>query len=192
MEAGREIEKIGSTGRALPHVELEIRDDTGAVLPPNTPGEICLRGPRITKGYWKDPEKTASSFFGDWFRTGDVGYLDTEGFLFLTDRKKDMIISGGENIASSEVERSIFQLPQVSEVAVIGIPDPRWGEIPAAVVVLKQGAQLDLETLQRHCRADLAGFKVPKRLVICDALPRNPSGKVLKRTLRETFQQERE
>jgi fatty-acyl-CoA synthase len=189
MEAGREIEKIGSTGRALPHVELEIRDDTGAVLPPNTPGEICLRGPRITKGYWKDPEKTASSFFGDWFRTGDVGYLDTEGFLFLTDRKKDMIISGGENIASSEVERLIFLLPQVSEVAVIGVPDPRWGEVPAAVVVLKEGAQLDLATLDRHCRAHLAGFKVPKRLVIQDSLPRNPSGKVLKRTLRETLQQ---
>ena len=153
MEPGREIEKIGSTGRALPHVEIEIRDDAGAVLAANTPGEICLRGPRITKGYWKDPEKTARSFFGDWFRTGDIGYLDAEGFLFLTDRKKDMIISGGENIASSEVERLIFQLPQVSEVAVIGVPDPRWGEVPVAVVVLKQGAQLDLATLDRHCDA---------------------------------------
>jgi acyl-CoA synthetase (AMP-forming)/AMP-acid ligase II len=187
MEPGREIEKIGSTGRALPHVEIEIRDDAGAVLAANTPGEICLRGPRITKGYWKDPEKTARSFFGDWFRTGDIGYLDADGFLFLTDRKKDMIISGGENIASSEVERLIFQLPQVSDVAVIGVPDPRWGEVPAAVVVLKEGAQLDLATLERHCRAQLAGFKIPKRLVIRESLPRNPSGKVLKRLLRETL-----
>ena len=189
MEPGREIEKIGSTGRALAHVEVEIRDDTGTVLPPNMPGEICLRGPRITKGYWKDAEKTGKSFFGDWFRTGDIGYLDADGFLFLTDRKKDMIISGGENIASSEVERLIFLLPQVSEVAVIGIPDPRWGEVPAAVVVLKEGAQLDLPTLERHCRAHLAGFKVPKRLVIRESLPRNPSGKVLKRELRAILQQ---
>jgi len=187
MEPGREIEKIGSTGRALPHVEIEIRDDAGAVLAANTPGEICLRGPRITKGYWKDPEKTARSFFDDWFRTGDIGYLDADGFLFLTDRKKDMIISGGENIASSEVERLIFQLPQVSEVAVIGVPDPRWGEVPAAVVVLRQGAQLDLATIERHCRGQLAGFKIPKRLVIRESLPRNPSGKVLKRMLRETL-----
>ncbi|MFI4980524.1 MAG: AMP-binding protein [Nevskiales bacterium] len=189
MEAGREIEKIGSTGRALAHVEVEIRDEAGTVLPPNTPGEICLRGPRITKGYWKDAGKTGKSFFGDWFRTGDIGYLDADGFLFLTDRKKDMIISGGENIASSEVERTIFLLPQVSEAAVIGIPDPRWGEVPAAVVVLKEGAELDLPTLERHCRAHLASFKVPKRLVIRESLPRNPSGKVLKRTLREMLQQ---
>ncbi|HYH37646.1 MAG TPA: AMP-binding protein [Azospirillum sp.] len=185
MEAGREIEKIGSTGRALAHVELEIRDENGATLPPGTPGEICLRGPKITKGYWRDPEKTARSFFGDWFRTGDVGTLDADGFLFLTDRKKDMIISGGENVASSEIERVIFLLPEVSEVAVIGVPDERWGEVPAAHVVLKPGASLDAATLERHCRDHLAGFKVPKHLVIREALPRNPSGKVLKRVLRD-------
>ncbi len=190
MEAGREIEKIGSTGRALAHVELQIRDDEGNVLPANTPGEICLRGPKITKGYWRDPEKTARSFFGDWFRTGDVGHLDEDGFLFLTDRKKDMIISGGENIASSEIERVIFLLPEVNEVAVIGVPDERWGEIPAAYVVLKEGAQLDVATLERHCRQHLAGFKVPKRLVIREGLPRNPSGKVLKRVLRDELSPE--
>src|SRR5690606_34992070 len=104
MEAGMEIEKIGTTGRATPHVEIEIRDDEGRVLPAGEEGEICIRGPKVTKGYWKDPEKTASSFFGDWFRSGDVGILDRDGFLTITDRKKDMIISGGENIASSEVE----------------------------------------------------------------------------------------
>jgi len=184
MDAGREIEKIGSTGRAIAHVEIEIRDEEGNRLPPNVNGEICVRGPKITRGYWKDPDKTAAAFFGDWFRSGDVGYLDDEGFLYLTDRKKDMIISGGENIASSEVERVIYELPQVRECAVIGMPDPRWGEKPVAIVVLGEGAALELPALTDHCRARLAGFKVPKQLIIRDSLPRNPSGKVLKRVLR--------
>lgn len=184
MEAGREIEKIGSTGRAIAHVELEIRDAHGKRLPPGTDGEICLRGPKVTQGYWRDPEKTAAAFFGDWFRTGDIGYLDEEGFLYLTDRKKDMIISGGENIASSEVERVIYELPEVREVAVIGLPDERWGEKPVAVVVLADGAALELPALTEYCRSRLAGFKVPKQLIIRDSLPRNPSGKVLKRVLR--------
>jgi len=184
MEAGREIEKIGSTGRAIAHVEIQIRDDAGNRLAPDTTGEICLRGPKITQGYWKDPEKTAAAFFGDWFRSGDVGYLDKEDFLYLTDRKKDMIISGGENIASSEVERVIYELPQVREVAVIGMPDDRWGEKPVAVVVLVENTTLDLTALAAHCRAHLAGFKVPRELIIRDNLPRNPSGKILKRVLR--------
>ncbi|MDD1533282.1 MULTISPECIES: AMP-binding protein [unclassified Bradyrhizobium] len=184
METGREIEKIGSTGRAIAHVEIEIRDENGNTLPPNVDGEICLRGPKITRGYWKDPEKTASAFFGDWFRSGDVGYLDDEGFLYLTDRKKDMIISGGENIASSEVERVIYDLPEVREVAVIGLSDARWGERPVAVVVLAEGARLELPALTAHCRTRLASFKVPKQLIFRDSLPRNPSGKVLKRVLR--------
>ena len=185
MEGGREIEKIGSVGRALPHVEVEIRDEIGRPLPPGEGGEICLRGPKVTRGYWKDPEKTRASFFGDWFRTGDIGHVDDEGFLYLTDRKKDMIISGGENIASSEVERVIYQLPQVREAAVIGLPDEQWGERPVAVVVLNEGASLDLAMLATHCRGSLAGFKVPKQLIIRDLLPRNPSGKILKRVLRE-------
>ncbi|MHB8667537.1 MAG: AMP-binding protein [Burkholderiales bacterium] len=185
MEAGMEITKIGSTGRAVPHVGIQIRDEAGRVLAPNEAGEICLCGPKITKGYWRDPQKTAASFFGDWFRTGDVGHLDQDGFLFLTDRKKDMIISGGENIASSEVERVIYRLEQVSEVAVVGLPDAQWGERVAAVVVLKAGTQLTPEALQRHCRAHLAGFKVPRQLFLRDSLPRNPSGKVLKRVLRD-------
>jgi fatty-acyl-CoA synthase len=188
MEPGREIEKIGSTGPALAHVEIEIRDDAGNSVPAGEPGEICLRGPKITKGYWRDPAKTAASFFGDWFRTGDVGYLDAEGFLFLTDRKKDIIISGGENIASSEVERVIYELPAVREAAVIGLADERWGERPVAVVALTEGADLDLATLSAHCRARLASFKVPKQLVIVDSLPRNPSGKVLKRVLRDELE----
>jgi acyl-CoA synthetase (AMP-forming)/AMP-acid ligase II len=185
MEPGMEIAKIGSTGRATPHVEIEIRDDAGATLGPRQEGEICLRGPKITKGYWRDPEKTRASFFGDWFRSGDVGYLDEDGYLFLTDRKKDLIISGGENIASSEVERVIYLLPQVSEVAVVGAPDERWGERPVAFVVLKEGGALDFPMLEAHCRRHLARFKVPRELHLRTSLPRNPSGKVLKRTLRQ-------
>jgi fatty-acyl-CoA synthase len=189
MEAGREIEKIGSTGRANPHVEIEIRDDSGQRLASGENGEICLRGPKVTRGYWKDSEKTKAAFFGDWFRTGDIGYLDDDGFLYLTDRKKDMIISGGENIASSEVERVIYEMPQVREVAVIGMPDPRWGERPVAVVVLTDNAALELSDLAEHCRKRLAAFKVPKQLIIRDHLPRNPSGKVLKRVLRAQLEE---
>ena len=128
---------------------------------------------------------TADTRFGDWFRTGDVGDLDDDGFLYLTDRKKDMIISGGENIASSEIERVIYQMPGVMEAAVIGMPDNRWGEVPVAIVVPKEGATIDEAAFEAHCRTHLAGFKVPKRLILRDSLPRNPSGKILKRVLRE-------
>ena len=185
MESGREIEKIGSVGRALAHVEIEIRDAEGRALGPGQSGEICLRGPKVTRGYWKDPEKTEASFFGDWLRSGDIGHLDEEGFLYLTDRKKDMIISGGENIASSEVERVVYELPQVLEAAVIGVADEKWGERPVAVVVLKPGEALPYATLREHCRQRLAGFKVPKELIVRTQLPRNPSGKILKRVLRD-------
>lgn len=185
MEAGREIEKIGSVGRALAHVEIEIRNESGAPLPPGEAGEICLRGPKVTRGYWNDPAKTAAAFFGDWFRTGDMGYLDAEGFLYLTDRLKDMIISGGENIASSEVERAILEMPGVREVAVIGAPDPQWGERPVACVVAESGAQISAQAVIAHCRARLAGFKAPRDVIFRDTLPRNPSGKILKRVLRE-------
>jgi acyl-CoA synthetase (AMP-forming)/AMP-acid ligase II len=187
MEAGREIEKIGSVGRPLAHIEVEIRGPEGQRLATGEAGEICLRGPKVTQGYWKDPEKTKASFFGDWFRTGDVGHLDAEGFLYLTDRKKDMIVSGGENIASSEVERVVYELPQIQDAAVIGVPDRKWGERPVAVVVLKPGQTLTLEALQDYCRRKLAGFKVPKELIVRPDLPRNPSGKILKRLLRQDF-----
>lgn len=184
MEAGREIEKIGSTGRALAHVQIEIRDEEGRKLPADETGEICIRGPKVTKGYWKDPAKTRASFHGDWFRTGDVGHLDADGFLFLTDRKKDMIISGGENIASSEVERVLYQLPQIAEAAAIGLPDAIWGERVTAVVVLRPGTSLTLDQLRTHCEGRLGSFKTPKQLIVRNDLPRNPSGKVLKRVLR--------
>jgi acyl-CoA synthetase (AMP-forming)/AMP-acid ligase II len=187
MEAGREIEKIGSVGRALAHVEVAILGPDGETLAPGETGEICLRGPKITPGYWRDAQKTKASFFGEWFRTGDIGHLDEEGFLYLTDRKKDMIISGGENIASSEVERVVYELPQIQDAAVIAVADELWGERPVAVVVLKPDQSLSLEVLQQHCRRKLAGFKVPKDLIVLAELPRNPSGKILKRLLREAL-----
>lgn len=191
MEPGRELEKIGSVGRAVPHLEVGIRDDDGQALAPGETGEICLRGPKITKGYWNDPAKTAEAFFPNgWLRTGDVGHLDGDGFLYLTDRKKDMILSGGENIASSEVERVLYEMPEVLEAAVIGLPDPRWGEAPVAVVTPRPGMVLTLAAMQAHCRKSLGRFKTPRRLVIRDSLPRNPSGKVLKRLLRDELAKE--
>ncbi|CPN82769.1 substrate-CoA ligase [Bordetella pertussis] len=187
MEAGREIEKIGSTGRALPHVEIRIADGAGGWLPANRKGEICMRGPKVTKGYWNAPEKTAEAFYGDWLRSGDVGYLDEEGFLFATDRTKDMILTGAENVASSEVEAALYELPQIAEAAVIGVHDDKWGERITAVVVLNPGQTLTLEEIDRHCRQRLASFKVPRELKVVAELPRNPSGKVLKRVLRDEY-----
>ncbi|KAA8605010.1 acyl-CoA synthetase [Salipiger aestuarii] len=186
MEPGREIDKIGSVGRPVSMVEVEIRDDTGTSLPVGEVGEICMRGPKVTRGYWKDPERTAAAMHTDGFlRSGDMGYLDAEGFLYLTDRKKDMIISGGENIASSELERVIFQMPQVADVAVIAKPDEKWGEVPMAVIVPQAGQSLEMEELNAFCRSHLAGFKCPKDMKLVAALPRNPSGKILKRVLRD-------
>jgi fatty-acyl-CoA synthase len=187
MERGRELEKIGSVGRALSQVDIEIRDEEGEVLPAGQEGEICVRGAKVTQGYWHAPDKTAASFFGDWLRTGDAGYLDDEGFLFITDRKKDMIISGGENIASSEVERAIMELPQVQDAAVIGMPSAQWGERPMAFIVTRPGETLTEEDVRAHCRGRLAGFKVPDRVLFEQSLPRSASGKVLKRELRETL-----
>jgi len=191
VEPGREIEKIGSVGRPIPHLELAILDDAGRSVDSGVDAEICLRGPKITAGYWSDETKTAAAFHpGGWLRTGDVGHVDADGFLYLTDRMKDMIVSGGENIASSEVERVIYEMPEVLEAAVIGVPDPQWGEVPVAVIAARPGETVTLEALQAHCRRQLAGFKVPKRLALKDALPRNPSGKVLKRVLRDQLLKE--
>jgi fatty-acyl-CoA synthase len=190
MVAGMELAKIGSTGKAMPQVSIEIRDIDGRALPAGEHGEICVRGPKVTPGYWQDPERTKASFYpGGWLRTGDVGYLDGDGFLFLTDRMKDMIISGGENIASLEVERALYSLPQVAEAAAVGLPDERWGERVVAVIVLHPGEVLLEADAIAHCRSVLAGFKVPRQLFIWPTLPRNPSGKILKRVLRDQLKE---
>ncbi len=178
------ITKLGSVGRPCLYLELDIRDGSGVSLPSGERGEIVMRGPKVFKGYWRDPDATAAAFAGGWFHTGDVGVRDDDGYLYIVDRFKDMIVSGGENIAGSEVERVLYEHPAVLEVAVVGRPDERWGEVPVAFVVLRPEVDATEDALLDHCRAQLARFKVPKAVTFIEALPRNPSGKVLKRELR--------
>jgi acyl-CoA synthetase (AMP-forming)/AMP-acid ligase II len=177
--------KIGSVGKPLPHVRIRVIDDTGRDVPAHAVGEIAVRGPKVFKGYFRDPEATARSFQNGWFRTGDMGRLDYDGFLYVEDRKKDMIVSGGENIATPEVERVLYEHPDVLEAAVIGHPDDRWGEVPHAYVVMRPGTLFSSDRLAQFCRERLAKFKVPKYFDEVTSLPRTPSGKVLKRILRE-------
>ncbi|MFH0845539.1 MAG: long-chain fatty acid--CoA ligase [Pseudomonadota bacterium] len=180
----RMLSKLGSVGRPVPHLQVRVVDEQGRDRPPDQMGEIILKGPKVFKGYWKNPEATSEAIKNGWFHTGDMGTLDEEGYLYIMDRKKDIIISGGENIASPEVERVIYEIPAVLEAAVIGIPHPKWLEVPKAYVVLKPGASLTVEELIRYCTKKLAKFKVPKEVEFIDGLPRTPSGKVLKRELR--------
>ena len=178
------VTKLGSVGRPCLYLEVDIWDESGTSLPPGERGEIVFRGPKVFKGYWRDPDATATAFAGGWFHTGDIGVRDEDGYLFIVDRLKDMILSGGENIAGSEVERVLYEHAAVLEAAVIGRPDERWGEVPVAFVVLRSGEVVTPEELIEHCRSQLARFKVPKDVAFLEALPRNPSGKVLKRELR--------
>jgi fatty-acyl-CoA synthase len=178
------VTKLGSVGRPCLHLELEVWDDDGHPVAPGERGEVVLRGPKVFKGYWRDPESTAKAFAGGWFHTGDVGVRDEDGYLFIVDRLKDMIVSGGENIAGSEVERVLYEHEAVLEAAVVGRPDERWGEVPVAFVVVRPGVTATDEELIAHCSGQLAKFKVPKAVTFLEALPRNPSGKVLKRDLR--------
>jgi fatty-acyl-CoA synthase len=178
------ITKLGSVGRPCLHLELDVWDEGGRSVAPGERGEIVLRGPKVFAGYWRDPDATAKAFAGGWFHTGDIGVRDEDGYLWIVDRLKDMIVSGGENIAGSEVERVLYEHEAVVEVAVVGRPDERWGEVPVAFVVVRAGAAVTPDELVEHCRANLAKFKVPKDVTFIDALPRNPSGKVLKRELR--------
>jgi fatty-acyl-CoA synthase len=181
------LAKLGSAGRAPLFVEVRIVDAEGrTVTSPDMRGEICTRGPHIMKGYWNRPDATAQAIDQEgWFHTGDVGYLDADGFLFIADRVKDMVISGGENVYPAEVESVLYEHPAVAEVAVIGVPDDRWGEAVAAVVALKPGASLTLDELRDFGGKSLARYKLPSHLHFVDVLPRNPAGKVLKYELRE-------
>jgi O-succinylbenzoate-CoA ligase len=178
------IAKLGSVGRPCLHLELDVWDEEGRSMAPGERGEIVLRGPKVFQGYWRDAEATERAFAGGWFHTGDIGVRDEEGYVWIVDRLKDMILSGGENIAGSEVERVLYEHPAVLEAAVVGQPDPKWGEVPVAYVVLREGAEATADELVEHCRSQLAKFKVPKAVSFLAALPRNPSGKVLKRELR--------
>jgi fatty-acyl-CoA synthase len=180
------LAKLGSAGRAPMFVDLRLEDADGvAVTEPDAKGEICVRGPNVMKGYWNRPEATAAAIDADgFFHTGDVGYLDADGFLFVADRIKDMVITGGENVYPAEVEGVLYSHPDVADVAVIGLPDERWGEAVTAVVVLTPGATLTLEELRTYAAEQLARYKLPSRLEVVDILPRNPAGKVLKFSLR--------
>jgi fatty-acyl-CoA synthase len=150
-------------------------------------GEIVHRSPHLMLGYFHDDERTRASFEGDWFHSGDLATIDEEGYITVVDRKKDMIKTGGENVASREVEEMIYRLSEVSEVAVIGLPDPKWVEAVTAVIVVKAGHSLTEEAVLAHCNSHMATFKCPKRVVFTDSLPKNPSGKLLKRDLRQRY-----
>ncbi|WP_095012402.1 long-chain-fatty-acid--CoA ligase [Tsuneonella mangrovi] len=177
-----------SAGKALPSVELKILDENGNPLPPGEIGEIAIKGPTTMAGYWNRPEETARALSDDgWLRTGDAGIMDEEGYLFIQDRIKDMIISGGENVYPAEVESAIYGHPDIADVAVIGVPDAKWGEAVKAVIVRRPGSDLDEATVIAHARAKIAGFKCPKSVDFIDALPRNPSGKILRRELRAPY-----
>jgi acyl-CoA synthetase (AMP-forming)/AMP-acid ligase II len=178
------ITKLGSVGRPCLYLELEVWDEEGHSVAAGERGEIVLRGPKVFKGYWRDTDATDRAFAGGWFHTGDIGVVDADGYLFIVDRLKDMIVSGGENIAGSEVERVLYEHDAVLEAAVVGRPDERWGEVPVAFVVLRAGQSATADELIAHCASQLAKYKVPKHVTFLEALPRNPSGKVLKRELR--------
>jgi len=183
-----QLRKPGSCGRAVLNVETRVVDDLMRDVKPGEVGEIVHRSPHLMLGYFHDDERSRAAFEGDWFHSGDLATIDDEGFITVVDRKKDMIKSGGENVASREVEEMIYRLPQVSEVAVIGLADPRWVEAVTAVIVLKAGQSLSEAEVMAHCNTHMASFKSPKRVLFIDALPKNPSGKLLKRELRKSYQ----
>jgi fatty-acyl-CoA synthase len=183
LDVERLIEKAGSCGLPLIAVQARIVDEDGNDVPQGETGELWVRGPSVTRGYWNQPELTAKAFHLGWFRTGDAAMRDADGFYYLVDRKKDMYISGGENVYPAEVERVLAELHDVAEAAVIGVPSERWGEVGRAFVVAEAGAGLSEETILAHCRERLAKFKVPASVVLTDALPRTASGKVQKHLL---------
>jgi fatty-acyl-CoA synthase len=184
-----QLRHAGSAGRPVLNVETLVVDEDDNPVPPGVTGEIVHRSPQAASGYWNDQAKTAEAFRNGWFHSGDLGVFSAEGRLTVVDRKKDMIKSGGENVASREVEEAIYLHPDVAEVAVFGIPHPYWVEAVTAAIVPKPGASLTSDIIIEHCRQQLAGYKRPKYVIIVDELPKNPSGKLLKRELRLTYGQ---
>ncbi|MET0544820.1 MAG: fatty acyl-CoA synthetase [Caulobacterales bacterium] len=179
-----QLRKLGSAGKPAINVETRIVDDDENDVAVGVTGEIVHRSPQAMLGYYNDSAKTDEAFKGGWFHSGDLGFMDDEGFLFVVDRKKDMIKTGGENVASREIEEILFAHPAVAEAAVFGAPHPHWIEAVTAVIVLRAGAAADLEGLEAYCRERLAAYKRPKQIIIAEALPKNASGKILKRELR--------
>ena len=178
---------LNSTGRAAPLCEVRAMDGDGQLLPPDAVGEIVVRGDNVMLGYWNKPELNAEALAGDWLRTGDLGYVTPRGHVHLVDRKKDMIITGGENVYTSEVELTLAEHEDIAEGVVIGIPDDHWGERVHAIVVAREGHVVDENQVREFCRARLAGYKVPKGVEVRDGLPRLPTGKIAKGNLREEY-----
>ncbi len=183
-----QMRKLGSAGRPALNVETRVVDDQDNPLPAGEVGEIVHRSPHLILEYYNDSDKTADAFRNGWFHSGDLGHFDEEGYLYIVDRKKDMIKSGGENVASREVEESIFRHPDVAEVAVFGVPHPKWIEGVVAVVVAKSGASVTADQINTYCQEHLTHYKAPKHIVMADQLPKNASGKILKRDLRQQHQ----
>ena len=185
------LRKPASVGKPLPSVEMKIMDEQGHELPHSQIGEICVRGPNVMKGYWNLPQETAEAFFGEWFRTGDLGTEDNDGYFCIVDRKKDMIIVNGMNVYPRIVEEVLYKHPAVREAAVIGEPDELHGEIPVACIALRAGAQLTSSMVRAFCRDNLGRYEVPKKVFFMPELPKNGSGKILKRELRKHGELER-
>ena len=179
------VRKPGSIGLPIANVEMSVQDDAGKILGANETGEICVRGGNVMLGYWNQPEETAKAMRGDWLLTGDIGCRDADGYYFITDRKKDMLLVNGINVYPREIEEVIHQFPGVKEAAVIGVPDARRGEQGLAFVVAAEGQTLDEKALHEFIRSRLADYKGPKQIVFLPALPRNATGKILKTELRK-------
>lgn len=180
-------QRMLSVGLPLPGVELAIHDDDGRDVPTGTIGEICVRSPGVMQGYWNHPEATSDALTNGWLRTGDAGLVDEDGYIYLKDRIKDVIVSGGENIYPAEVEHVLCSHPSVADVAVIGVPDKRWGEVPKAVLVVREGVDFDQAALAEWAEDRIARYKLPKSFDVVEALPRNAAGKVLRHQLRERY-----
>ncbi len=176
-----------SAGRAAAHVEIAVVGPDDTELPRGQVGEVIVRGDNVMIGYWNKPDQTAAALRGGWMHTGDAGYLDDRGYLFIVDRLKDMIITGGENVYCAEVENALAGHPAVAACAVIGVPDPTWGERVHAVVVLQPGREVTGEQLREFCRGQIAGYKLPGSVAFADALPISGAGKILKRELRKQY-----
>jgi acyl-CoA synthetase (AMP-forming)/AMP-acid ligase II len=179
--------KLKSCGRPLPLIEFRIVDPDGVDVPDGEPGELLIRQPAITTGYWQQPELTEAAIENGWYSSGDIAIRDAEGLYYIVDRAKDMIVSGGENIYSAEIENVLSTHPAVAAVAVIGVPDTRWGECVKAVVIPREGHAIDEAAIITHCRKSLAGYKVPKTVDFVDSFPLVPSGKVSKKDLRAPY-----
>ncbi|MFN2222878.1 MAG: AMP-binding protein, partial [Candidatus Promineifilaceae bacterium] len=181
------LRKAGSVGKPVMHTDVRILDRDGNVLGPNEVGELCIRGGNVTTGYWNRPEATAKAIVDGWLHSGDAARYDEEGFYYIVDRWKDMFISGGENVYPAEVENVIYQHPAVADVAVIGVPHPKWQEVGKAILVLKQGQSVTEGEIITFCQGKLARYKIPKSVAFVDMLPRTAAGKVLKRELRQQY-----